>query len=241
MSMRRFSLFVVLAAIAASFASAQSLDKILSDHYKASAQDKVSKITSVTTTGKNTLTAMGMETGFTLYQSRPNKLRIEAMFAGQKIIQTYNGTTGWMYAPAMGITTPQQLGASELGSILDRAEIDSPLWDYKARGKTVELAGESEDGSAYKINVVAADKSKMTIFINKESSLISKIQTLQMAGGAESVVESEMKDYRVVKGIPTAHYMAVKMNDQTVSTMTFESVEYNKVLDPSLFEKPVVE
>jgi outer membrane lipoprotein-sorting protein len=239
--MRRLTVSFAIAAITVSFVSAQGLDKILSDHYKASAQDKVSKITSVTTTGKNTLTAMGMETGFTLYQSRPNKLRIEASFAGQKIIQTYNGTTGWMYAPALGITEPQQLGASELGSILDRAEINSPLWDYKAKGKTVELVGESDDGSAYILKVIDADQREMSIYINKANFLISKLYTVQKAGGVESAVESEMKDYKMVKGIPTAHFMAIKMNGQTVSTMTIESVEYNEVLDPSLFEKPVLE
>ena len=62
-----------------------------------------------------------------------------------------------------------------------------------------------------------------------------------MTNGAETVVESEMKDYKVVKGIPTAHYMAIKIGGQTASTLTIESVEYDKPLDASLFEKPVGE
>lgn len=238
--MRRFTFIFAIAAFALSSISAQDLDKILNDHYKASAQEKLSKVTSITTTGKNTLTAMGMETAFTLYQARPNKIRVEASFVGQKIIQTYNGTTGWMYAPAMGITQPQQLGTAELKSIVDQAQINSPLWDYKAKGKQVELIGQSEDGSAYKVKVVSGENSEMTVYINKQSSLISKITTVQNVNGTESVVEMEMKDYKDVKGIPTAHFMTTKMGGQMVATITFESVEFNKELDPALFEKPVI-
>jgi len=238
--MRRFTFIFAITAFAISSISAQDLDKVLNDHYKASAQEKLSKVTTITTTGKNTLTAMGMETTFTLYQSRPNKIRVEASFAGQKIIQTYNGSTGWMYAPAMGITQPQQLGTAELKSIVDQAQINSPLWDYKARGKSVELLGQSEDGSAYKVKVVSAENSEMTVYINKQTSLISKIASVQNAGGTESVVEMEMKDYKDVKGVPTAHFMTTKMSGQIVATITFETVEFNKELDPALFEKPVI-
>jgi len=239
--MRRLTISFAIAAFALFSLSAQDLDKILNDFYKASAQEKLAKITSITITGKNTLAAMGMETGFTLYQARPNKIRVEANFAGQKVIQTYNGKTGWMYAPAMGITQPQQLGANELKSILNQAEIESPLWNYKAKGKSVELVGDSEDGSAYVVKVTSANGDEVKIYIDKKSSLISRISNAQMANGAETTIDSEMKDYKVVKGIPTAHYMAIKIGGQTASTLTFESVEYDKSLDASLFEKPVVE
>ncbi len=238
--MRRFTIFFAIALFAISL-SAQDLDKILNDHYKASGQEKLAKITSVTLIGKNTLVAMGMETGIKLYQARPNKLRVEADFAGQKIIQTYNGTTGWMYAPAMGISQPQQMGSEELKSIVTQAEIDSPLWNYKAKGKSAELLGSTDDGSAYKIKVTDPQAEDMTIFINKKTSLITGLQMTAMANGMETEIEMELKDYKEVKGIPTAHYMATKMSGQVVSTIAFESIEYNKSLDASLFEKPVIE
>ena len=237
--MRRITVFLAIAVIAISSVSAQDLSKILNDHYKASAQDKMSKITSATIKGN--LSAMGMEMGLTLYQARPGKLRLEADLAGSKVIQTYNGTTGWTYAPAMGILQPQQLGAEELKSIVKQADMDSPLWDYKAKGNKVELLGSSDDGSAYKIKVTAAEGDQMTIFINKETSLISKMVSTQFANGMDMEIETEVKDYKNVKGIPVAHYLATKMGGQVVSTITFESVEYDQNLDASLFEKPVIE
>ena len=236
--MRR--LFITLAIGGFAFSmSAQDLDKILNDHFKASAQDKMSKITSTSIQGK--LVAMGMESGITIYQARPNKLRIEANIMGSKMIQTYNGKTGWTYAPAMGLSEPMEMGTEELKGVLNQANMDSPLWDYKAKGNKVELLGSSSDGSAYKLKLTSAEVGEMTIFLSKETSLISKISTVQNAQGMEMEIETELKDYKVVKGIPTAHYMGSKMGGQPISTITIESIEYDKTLDPALFEKPAVQ
>ena len=231
MNMRRITVFLAIAAFAITSVSAQDLDKILNDHYKASAQDKMSKISTVTIKGN--ISAMGMDMGITVYQSRPGKFRMEADFAGSTLIQTYNGTTGWTYAPAMGITQPQQLGAEELKSVVRQADMDSPLWDYKAKGNKLELLGSSDDGSAYKVKVTAPEGDVMTIFINKETSLISKMISTQFANGMDMEIETEVKDYKSVKGIPVA--------GQVVSTITFDNVEYDQKLDAALFEKPVVE
>lgn len=237
--MRRLTISFILAVSALTVLSAQDLDKILSDHYKASAQDKLSKITSISIEGN--LVAMGMQTEITIHQSRPNKLRIEAELMGSKMIQTYNGTTGWTYAPAMGASEPIEMGAEELKGVLNQANMDSPLWDYEAKGNTLELLGSSDDGSAHKIRLSSAEIGEITVFISKETSLISKVNTIQSSQGMDMEIETELKDYKVVKGIPTAHYIGSKMGGQPISTITIKSIEYNKALDSSLFEKPAVE
>ena len=236
--MRRVIFSFLIAALAFSV-SAQDLDKILDDHFKASAQDKLSKITSVSI--KGSLVAMGMETEIMIFQKRPNKLRIEASMMGAKMIQTYNGNTGWTYAPAMGVSEPLEMGTEELKGILNQANMDSPFWDYEAKGNEVELLGSSEDGSAHKLKLTSAEVGEVTVFISKETSLITQINTVQSAQGMEMEIETELKDYKAVKGIPTAHYIGAKMGGQPISTITFTSIEYNKSLDDSLFEKPSVE
>ena len=239
--MRRLTISFVLAAFALSSLAAQDLDKILNDHYKASAQDLMSKITSTTMKGKLKLVTMGMETDITLYQSRPNNLRMEMAFMGSQMVTTFDGTTGWTYAPAMGVPEPIEMGKEELKGILNQANMDSPLWNYKEKGYNLELLGSSEDGSAYKIKLTKAEGDEMVIFISKESSLMSKIISSQSFNGMDAEIETEMKDYKTIKGIPMAHYMGSKMSGQVVSTVTFESIEFNKELDPSLFGKPAVE
>ena len=237
--MRRLTISLVLTVFAITALSAQDLDKILSDHYKASAQDKMSKITSTSMTGKSV--AMGMETALSFHMSRPNNLRIEVNVAGTKIIQTYNGTTGWLYAPIMGVNEAREMTEDELKIVVNQANMDSPLWDYKTKGNNVELIGTTEDGAAHIMKLTTAAGDEMTICISKETSQISKVISVQMAQGMETEIEMEYKDYKVIKGIPTAHYMATKMGGQVVSTVTFESIEYNKALDSALFGKPVIE
>ena len=237
--MRRLIISLVLAVFAITALSAQDLDKILSDHYKASAQDKMSKITSTSMIGKSV--AMGMETQMAIYQARPNNLRLEVNVMNSKIIQTYNGTTGWLYAPIMGVAEVREMTQDELKTILQQANMDSPLWDYKAKGNNIELTGTTEDGSAYMLKLTTAEADDMTICISKETSLISKVITIQMAQGMETEIEMDMKDYKTVKGIPVAHYMATKVGGQVMSTITFESVEFDKPLDSALFGKPVIE
>ena len=236
--MRRLTISFAIAIFAITALSAQDLDKILNDHYKASAQDKVSKITSTSMIGKSV--AMGMETQMAIYQARPNSFRLEVNVMGSKIIHTYNGTTGWLYAPILGVAEVREMTQDELKTVLQQANMDSPLWDYKAKGNNIELTGTTEDGSSYMLKLTTAEADEMTICISKKTFLISKVITTQMAQGMETEIEMEFKDYKDVKGIPSSHYMATKVGGQVMSTTTFESIEYNKALDASLFEKPAI-
>jgi len=237
--MRRLTISLIFAVFAITSMSAQDLDKILNDHFKASAQEKMSNSTSTTMKGK--VVAMGMETEITLYQARPSNFRMEMTIMGSPMITTYNGTTGWTYAPAMGVTEPKEMGTDEVKAVLDQANMDSPLWNYKEKGNNLELLGTSEDGSAYKIKLTKAEGDEMVILISKETSLLSKLITHQSVNGMDTEIEMEMKDYKTIKGVPVAHYMGSKMSGQLFSTITFESIEFNKALDSALFGKPVVE
>jgi hypothetical protein len=183
----------------------------------------------------------GIESAFTMYQARPNKLRMEADMQGSKLIQTYNGERGWRVAPAMGIDQAQELSEQELESIMGQAEFENPLWNYEEKGNTLELVGSSEDGKEDHLKLSRENGDVLNFFISKDSHLITTIKSTQTMGGAEQDIEIDMKDYKKVKGIPVAHYIATKIGGQIVYTITIEEVEYNQDMDPALFEKPEVE
>lgn len=239
--MRKLFISFAILALALSSVQAQSLDQILNDHYKASGQEKMSKIKTVITVGKMSYVTAGMESMITMYQARPNKLRMEAQIMGSKVIQTYNGTTGWMYAPAMGISQPQEMGDAEIKAVLQQISFESRLWNYKEKGNTLELLGSSDDGASHKIKMTQKDGEVMTILIDKKSHLITSIIVKQMMGTAEAELESNMKDYKAVKGIQTPHYTSTKIDGEVMMTMAIESIEYDKDIDPAMFEKPVVD
>lgn len=239
--MRILLISLAILTLAISPFQAQSLDQILKEHYEASGQEKLAKVNTVVTQGKMTYVTAGMESAITLYQSKPNKLRMEASILGSKVIQTYNGNTGWIYAPAMGIAQPQEMGAAEIRAVLQHGQFGSPLWNYKENGNTVVLAGSSQDGSAHLLKLTQKDGEEVTLFLDKKSHLITQTATVSVMGGAETEVILTMKDYKAVKGIQTAHYISTKINGEVMVTLAIESIEYGKAIDPDIFEKPATE
>lgn len=239
--MRKLLISTAILVFALFSVEAQNLDQILKDHYKASGQEKLAKIKTVITTGKNNYATAGIESSFTIYQSKPDNLRVQADFMGSEVIQTYNGTTGWMYAPAMGITQPQELADAELKTVLQQASFESQLWNYQEKGHTLELLGSTDDGSAHKLKMIQEDDTEMTFLIDKKSNLITGLIIVQGMGDSEAEMVSTMKDYKSVKGIQTAHYISTKMDGELIATVVIESIEYDKDIDPALFEKPIVE
>jgi outer membrane lipoprotein-sorting protein len=217
------------------------LDKILEAHYKASAQEKMQKVETIITSGKNIYSMAGIESTFIMYQIRPNKLRIESEFQGSKVIQTYNGQAGWMYAPAMGIAEPKEMKGQELESILSQSEFENPLWNYEEKGSSLELVGASEEGSADHLRLTTKNGNELNMFIDRKSHLITSIRSLQVMGGSETEIEVNLKDYKTVKGIPYAQSIETKMSGEVVTTIEIEKIEYNKKIDPALFEKPATE
>jgi outer membrane lipoprotein-sorting protein len=240
--MRKLFYTIAIAAFAAMSLQAQNLDQILKDHFKAHGQENIVKVNTMVATYKMAIVvAGGMEMNLKLYQARPNKMRAETEMMGTKSITTYNGTTGWMLNPAMGVTEPQQMDVDDIQGAMQQAQFDSPLWNYKEKGNTLELLGSSDDGSAYVVKMTQKEGEPMTVLIDKKTSLITGIYTKQLMGGSETEVQVTMKDYKTVKGIPTAHYMATKINGDLMATMTLESIQYDQDIDPAMFEKPETE
>lgn len=238
--MRKFSLLVTVLLVSFTALQAQGLDEVLKKHYKASAQEKIEKVTSITTVGKNTISSMGIEMPFTLYQARPLKLRVESEFQGSKVIQTFNGKEGWTYAPGMGFTTPQPLNEEELKMVVKQGTFGSPLWKYEENGNKVSLEGSSDDGKNHKVKLISSAGDESIIMISKETGLIYSVNTVSNIQGTDIEVEVRMKDYKTVKGIPISHFVATSMMGETSMTMTITSVEFNKKLESTLFEKPVI-
>lgn len=233
---------VVLFTLMMTFpAAAQELEQILEDHYRAAAQEKMQKVETMVTRGTNIYSGVGIETDFVLYQARPNKLRIEGEFQGSQVIQTYNGQTGWMYAPSMGIDQPQEMTPQEVETVLNQSEFENPLWNYEERGNTLEFLGTVEEENMDHMKLTTDEGDELHFYLDRESHLIAFIRSTQVMGGSETEVEVNLSEYKNVKGIPVAHRMVTKMGGEEVTTVQIDKVEINKKLGLDLFEKPQIE
>ena len=238
--MHRLTLFAAL-IVAGTLLTAQDIGSILEAHYKAASLEKMSRVETIIVSGTNNLAMAGIESTFTAYQARPNLVRAEGEFQGSKVIQTYNGEQGWIYAPMMGIPEPKEMAGDELNALLSQAEFENALWNYAEKGHTIELETTQEDENTYQLKLTTSNGDVQYYFIDRETHLINAIHTSQVMGGSENEIEILMSGYKNVKGIPVAHKLVTKMNGQVVTTLLIKKVEYNKKIDPSLFEKPAVE
>lgn len=84
----------------------QTLEEVLAEHFSVTGQDNLLKVNTQKVTGK--MIQSGLEIPFVQYAKRPGKVRVEATLQGMTLIQTYNGTEGWVINPFAGVTTPNR-------------------------------------------------------------------------------------------------------------------------------------
>ena len=219
--------------------SGQELETILERHFKAVNQEKMAKVETMITTGTSIYAPGGIESPFTITQARPNRVRKDSDFQGSKVIQTYNGNNGWIYAPGMRINEPKEMTADELETLLNQSEFGSPLWNYSEKGHTLELVGEADaDKETFHLKLTTSGDEILNFHINRKSYLITSFKTYQVMGGTETTIEVVMSEFKNVKGIALAHSIVTRMNGQTVYTITKDQIVLNKKLEPYLFDKP---
>jgi outer membrane lipoprotein-sorting protein len=218
----------------------QSLDDVLKEHFSATGQDNLLKVNSQKVTGL--MIQSGIEIPFIQYSKRPGKVRLEATFQGLTLIQTFNGTEGWMINPFAGVTTPQPMTEDQLRSIRYQADTDGMLWNWKDKGYQVTLEGQEdmEGTSCYKIKLVTEPGDIFTFYVDADSYVMLRQNTKMMVMGNESENDTYFSNYMMVDGITMPGKVESKMNGQLVMTLTFDKVEFNPELDDALFEKPAI-
>jgi hypothetical protein len=236
---KSFFLILFIAGIAWSgFSQEMNLENILDAYYKKVGSEKISKWQTMIITGKTI--AGGGEYPFTVTIKRPDKVRITAEVQGMKMIQVFDGTSGWSVLPWTGSTDPQAMTEDQAKSLKDQAEIEGTLYNWEKKGHKVELTGKEdmEGTSAYKIKVIKANGNIETLFMDTENFVILKQATIMKIQGNETESESLFSDFREVEGVMMPFNTISKYKEQVVSNVSFEKVEVNKEVADTEFAKP---
>jgi outer membrane lipoprotein-sorting protein len=229
---------ILLLLILASSVYAQSIDEILAKHFEAINQEKLSSVKSIKIQAK--MSMMGQEMPMTVMQKRPAKIRSDIEMQGKKIITIYNGKEGWMINPMMGSTEPQKIPDAQLEAALSETNFfDSEINNYAEKGHSVEKLddGEVQGKSAYVLQLNHKNGTKFKFYFDKSDYLILKTTAKVSQMGMEIDVESFNKDYKKVDDILFAHTVEVHSNGQLFQTTKMTSIELNKDIEDSLFEK----
>jgi hypothetical protein len=224
------------------------------DKTQASVDDLVSKnieakggatalhdLQSLRLTGKLLVRQGQLELGYLQIKKRPDEVRTDASLQGMTQIEAYDGKEGWKVAPFFGRKDPERMSADDVKELIEDAEIDGPLVDWKTKGSTVEYLGtEDVDGTlAHKIKVVRKNGDVSFVYLDPDHFLEIRVVTQRIKHGAQEEVETDLGDYEKAAGVfvPTSIESGRK-GAPDKQRIIIDKVEANVPVDDAMFHFP---
>ena len=238
--MRKPLLTLALVALAAPL-TAQTADEIIAKYLtNVGGMDKIQAVTTLRRTGKVVLGG-GFEAGVIQESKRPNKLRQEFVFQGMTGVNAYDGKTGWKIEPWQGKKDPEALSEEEMKQIVEDADFDEALVNYRQKGNKVEFAGteQVEGTDVYKLKVTLASGDLRYYYMDTDYYVPIKIDIKRMIRGAEQEFETTLGDYKAVAGWYLPYSIeTTRTGSEDTQKITFDKIEANVPVDDGRFAKP---
>ena len=242
MRIRQGLLWLLLLAIAAP-ATAMTADELIAKNIEAKGgMAKIKAISSSRSTGKLELTGdFALELALSQTVTRTGKIRQEASLQGLTQVQAWDGHEGWQIQPFGGRKDPEKLSADDVKGLVDDADIDGPLVDYKAKGHKAEYLGtEDVDGTeAYKLKVTLKSGDQKVYYFDPDYFLEIRITTRRMIRGTEQEFETDLGNYEQVGGVYVPFSLETGPKGAPKSQkVTLEKIEVNVPVNDALFAFP---
>jgi hypothetical protein len=243
----RFVILLVSAALIAAKGFAQdknqpTVDELVSKNIEAKGgADALHALQSLRFSGKLLVNEGQIELAYLQTKERPGELRTEATLQGMTQVEAYDGKEGWKISPFQGRKDPEKMSADDLKPLMEDAEIDGPLVDWKAKGSTVDYLGTEEvDGTlAHKLKVVRKNGDVSFVYLDPDHFLEIRVLTGRIKHGAYEEVETDLGDYEKTAGVfvPTSIESGRK-GDPDKQKILIDKVEANVPVDEATFHFP---
>lgn len=222
---------------------AQTVDEIIGKYIKTvGGAETIRSVTSLKRTGRF-IGGGGFEAPFIQENKRPAMVRQEFVIQGLTGVNAYDGKNGWKIEPWGGKKDPEELGEEEMKSMIEEADFDGPLVNYREKGNTVEYLGmEPVEGTdAIKLRVSVPNGDVYHYYMDTDYYVPIKIETKRMVRGAEREFETILGDYKEVQGwyLPFSYETGTK-GSQFRSKVAYETIEANVPIEDARFTKPAV-
>jgi len=181
------------------------------------------------------------ELGYMIVKKRPNAVREEATLQGMTRVDAYDGTQGWKITPFGGRKDPEKVSTDEAKELIEDAEIDGPLIDWKAKESTVEYLGtEDVEGTpAHKLRVTRKNGDVNYVYLDPDHFLEIRIITQRMENGARVETETDLGDYEKINGVFFPFSLEGGPKGSTdKQKIIFEKAEANTPVDDTIFKFP---
>jgi hypothetical protein len=246
MDLRFVILLISVALVApAGFAqekNAPTIDELVSKNVEAKGgADALHALQSLRLTGKLLINQGQIEFGYLQTKKRPEEVRTEATLQGMTQVEAYDGKEGWKISPFRGRKDPEKMSADDVKSLMEDAEIDGPLVDWKAKQSTVDYLGtEDVDGTlAYKLKVVRKNGDVCFVYLDPDHFLEIRVLTQRIKHGAQEEVETDLGDYEKMGGVfvPTSIESGRK-GEPDKQKIIIDKAEANVPIDDTIFRFP---
>lgn len=244
---RRFVISLVSAALVAPGVFAQvktapTVDELVSKNIEAKGgADALHALQSLRLTGKLLIQQGQIELAYMEIKKRPDEVRTDASLQGMTQIEAYDGKEGWKVSPFFGRKDPERMSADDVKALVEDAEIDGPLVDWKTKGSSLEYLGtEDVEGTpAHKLKVVRKNGDVSFVYLDPDHFLEIRIVTQRMRHGAHEEVETDLGDYEKAGGVfvPTSIESGRK-GAPDKQGIIIDKVEANVPIDDAMFHFP---
>ena len=218
----------------------QQLDELIAKNIKArGGLERLQKVNTMRTTGK--IAQDGLDIVVVQENKRPGKVRSEFTIQGMTGFQAYDGSTGWQVMPFGGRRDPEVLSGDDMKSLVESADIDGPLVDWRAKGHKVEYLGlEPVDGTdAHKIRIVLANGDTQTVFLDADAFLEIRIENKRTIRGETVETQTDLGNYEEVEGLMVAFSLESGPKSSTNrQKLKITKVEINTPLADDRFSMP---
>lgn len=203
--------------------------------------DALRALQSLRLTGKLLVNQGQVEFAYVQTKKRPGEVRTDATLQGMTVVQAYDGAQGWKVSPFGGRKDPEKMSADDAKSLVEDAEIDGPLVDWKAKGSTVEYLGaEDVEGTlAHKLKVVRKNGDVNYVYLDPDHFLEIRILTQRIERGVQVEIETELGDYEKIGGVFLPFSIeAGEKGSPDKQKIILEKAEANVPVDDAIFRFP---
>ena len=219
-----------------------TLDELVAKNIEAKGgADALRALQSLKLTGKMLVQQGQIELAYDQTKKRPGEVRTDATLQGMTMVQAYDGKEGWKIWPFQGRKDPEKMSADDVKSLIEDAEIDGPLVDWKAKQSTLEYLGtEDVDGTAaYKIKVVRKNGDVNFVYLDPDGFLEIRILTQRIKHGAQEEVETDVGDYQKIGGVFVPFSIeSGRKGDPDKQKIIIDKAEANVPVDDAIFHFP---
>src|SRR5713226_4078812 len=243
----RFAIILISAALIAPAGFTQeqkppTLDELVVKNVAAKGgADALHALQSLRLTGKLLMNEGQVELRYIQTKKRPGELRTEATLQGMTQVEAYDGKEGWKISPFQGRKDPEKMSADDVKSLVEDAEIDGPLVDWKAKGSTVDYLGtEDVDGTpAYKLKIVRKNGDASFVYLDPDHFLEIRVLTQRIKHGAQEEVETDVGDYEKIGGVFVPFSIeAGRRGAPDKQKIIIDKAEANVPVDDAIFHFP---